>query len=196
MAAAAVPGVDWAAVAAVDERLERIADPARRVAARHSLPDWLADRLVADLGDAAEPLAAALNQRAPMTVRANTLLTDRAALAAALADESIDTAPGRYGEHALHVVTRTNLFALKPFKRGWFEAQDEGSQLIAELVAPPPRGLVVDMCAGAGGKTLALAAALANRGRVVAADVDGRKLAELRRRARRAGASNVQAVAV
>jgi 16S rRNA (cytosine967-C5)-methyltransferase len=77
-----------------------------------------------------------------------------------------------------------------------FELQDEGSQIACELVAPPPRGLVVDACAGAGGKTLAIAAALAGRGKVVSLDVDGRKLAELRRRAKRAGAVNVQALEI
>ncbi len=193
-AAAAAPRVDWSAVAGVDERLARETRPARRVALMHSLPDWLAARIVADFGDEAEAFAAALNQRAPMTVRANTLARDRDALAAALAEEGIDTTPGALCDTALHVDTRTNLFSLRPFKAGWFEAQDEGSQLIADLVAPPPRGLVVDACAGAGGKTLALAAALANRGRVVASDVDKRKLAELRRRAKRAGATNVQVV--
>jgi 16S rRNA (cytosine967-C5)-methyltransferase len=195
-AAAVAPAVDWSAVAAIDERLARVPDVVRRIALRHSLPDWLAARLAHDLGDAAESVVAALNQRAPMTVRVNTLRTDRDALAAALAEQSIDTEPGRYCDTALHVSTRTNLFALAPFKSGWFEAQDEGSQLIAELVAPPPRSLVVDVCAGAGGKTLALAAALGNRGRVVAADVDGRKLTELKRRARRAGATNIQSVAM
>ena len=68
---------------------------------------------------------------------------------------------------------------------------DEGSQLVAELVAPPPGGRVVDACAGAGGKTLALGAALAGKGRVLALDTDGKKLEELRRRARRAGLTNV-----
>jgi len=195
-AAAVAPQVDWRAVAAIDERLAREGDAARRIGLRHSLPDWLAKRLVDDVGEAAEPMAAALNERAPMTVRANTLLTERAGLADALAEESIETAPGRYCDTALHVVTRTNLFGLAPFKRGWFEAQDEGSQLIADLVAPPPRSLVVDACAGAGGKTLALAAALANRGRVVAADISRRKLGELKRRVRRAGVSTVHSIVV
>jgi 16S rRNA (cytosine967-C5)-methyltransferase len=70
---------------------------------------------------------------------------------------------------------------------------DEGSQLVAEAVAPPPRGRVADACAGAGGKTLALAAMLANQGRILALDSNGKKLEELRRRARRAGLSNVVA---
>jgi 16S rRNA (cytosine967-C5)-methyltransferase len=77
------------------------------------------------------------------------------------------------------------------------EAQDEGSQLLAELAEPRDlKSLVIDYCAGAGGKTLAIAARLANRGRVLASDVDERKLEELRRRARRAGVSNAQAVAI
>ena len=89
--------------------------------------------------------------------------------------------------------TRVNAFGLSAFRDGLFEVMDEGSQLVAELVAPPPGGRVVDACAGAGGKTLALGAALAGKGRVLALDTDGKKLEELRRRARRAGLTNVQA---
>jgi len=194
LAATVAPRVDWVAAAAIDEQLARERSTVRRVAVRHSLPDWLAAQLARDCGDRVEAIAAALNQRAPMTVRVNTLRTNRDALAAALAAQSLETRLGCYCDTALHVESRTNLFGLTAFRDGWFEAQDEGSQLIAALVAPPPRGLVVDVCAGAGGKTLALAAALGNRGRVVAADVDGRKLAELRRRARRAGATNIQTI--
>ena len=82
------------------------------------------------------------------------------------------------------------------FKAGRFELQDAGSQAIAELSAPPPRGVVVDACAGAGGKTLALGVLLANRGRLTAFDPSEGKLEELRTRARRAGLTNVRAVAV
>jgi 16S rRNA (cytosine967-C5)-methyltransferase len=86
-----------------------------------------------------------------------------------------------------------NAFGLSAFRDGLFEVMDEGSQLVAELVAPPPGGRVVDACAGAGGKTLAIAASMAGKGRLLALDVDGKKLEELRRRARRAGLSNVAA---
>jgi len=92
--------------------------------------------------------------------------------------------------------TRVNAFGLSAFRDGLFEVMDEGSQLVADLVAPPPGGRVLDACAGAGGKTLALGAALANKGRVLALDTDGKKLEELRRRARRAGLTNVQAKSV
>jgi 16S rRNA (cytosine967-C5)-methyltransferase len=194
------PELDWAAVAEIDEAIARERKVALRIALAASLPDWLADRLVADWGDEAEPLALALNQRAPMTVRANLLLGDRDALAAELARAGLETRPGAWCDTALHVESRTNLFALDAFRRGALEAQDEGSQLLADLAVAPTRAapggarLVVDLCAGAGGKTLAIAARLGNRGRIIATDVDPHKLEELRRRARRAGVSNAKAV--
>lgn len=193
-AARVAPGVDWQAAARVDEILAREPRATRRIALSCSLPDWLAQALVDAHGARAEALARALNQRAPMTLRANTLATSRADLAAWLAEEGVKARPTRHARDGLVVEGRGNLFGLRAFRRGAFELQDEGSQLIAELVAPPPRSRVVDYCAGAGGKSLALAALLGNRGRVVAADVDARKLHELRRRARRAGATNVHAV--
>lgn len=191
-AARAVPGIDWQRVASIDERLARESDRARRLALCHSLPDWLSQLMCDDLGERAESLARALNERAPMTVRVNTLRTDVDSARAELAALGLETERGKYAKSALHFVSRTNLFALAPFKKGHFEAQDEGSQLVAELVAPPPKARVVDYCAGAGGKTLALAAHMGNRGRIVATDVAARKLEELTRRARRAGVSNVQ----
>ncbi|HEY4243806.1 MAG TPA: RsmB/NOP family class I SAM-dependent RNA methyltransferase [Kofleriaceae bacterium] len=192
----AEPGLDWARVAAIDEQLAAERKPVRRIALGCSMPDWLSEMLVADWGDDAETLARALNERAPMTIRANTIVGTRAALAAQLAAEKITTHDGRWIDTALHVDTRTNLFGLAAFKSGALEAQDEGSQLLAELVVDglPEKPLVVDLCAGAGGKTLALAARLGNRGRIVASDVDAAKLDELRRRARRAQVSNAQAV--
>lgn len=191
------PDVDWRQVASVDEVIAGERKPARRIALAASLPDWLAEMLVADWGDEAEALALALNQRAPMTVRANLLVTDRDALAKELAAEQLETHAGRWSDTALIVDSRTNLFASAAFKRGAMEAQDEGSQLLADLTVPEtPKSLVIDYCAGAGGKTLAIAARLGNRGRIVATDVDGKKLEELRRRARRATVSNAQAVAL
>jgi len=194
-AARHAPKLDWKKLAGIDSELLRERDPVRRIARVHSLPDWLARALVDERGaEEAADLAAALNRRAPMTVRANLLAGDADALVAELADEGIAAHRGTFGSAAVTVDTRTNLFGLEAFRRGHFEAQDEGSQLVAELVAPPPRGRVVDYCGGAGGKALALAAMLGNRGRVVACDVDERKLAELRRRARRGGATNIQTI--
>ena len=196
-AAQVEPALDWAAVAGVDAAIAAERKPAARIALAASLPDWLAARLVADWGDEAQGLALALNERAPMTVRANLLVTDRDALAAELGRAGLETHAGRWCATALVVDSRTNLFSLEPFKRGAFEAQDEGSQLLAELATcDAPRPLVVDYCAGAGGKTLAIAGRLGNRGRIVATDVDRKKLEELRRRARRAQVTNAQAIAI
>ncbi|NVB84112.1 MAG: RsmB/NOP family class I SAM-dependent RNA methyltransferase [Kofleriaceae bacterium] len=196
-AAKVEPALDWNAVRGVDEVIALERKPVTRIALAASLPDWLAQRLYEDWGDEAEALALALNQRAPMTVRANTLVADRTALAAELGKEGLATHPGQWSETSLVVDTRTNLFASAAFKRGAMEAQDEGSQLLAELANPTEsKALVIDYCAGAGGKTLAIAARLANRGRIVASDVDGKKLEELRRRARRAGVSNAQAILI
>ena len=200
-AAAACGELDWNAVAGIDPVIARERKLVPRIALAASLPDWLAARLAADWGDEAEALALALNRRAPMTVRANLLIGDRDALAAELASARIATTPGRWCDTALHLESRTNLFALPAFTRGAMEAQDEGSQLLADLAAACVRGgagtapgLIVDLCAGAGGKTLAIAARLGNRGRIVSADVDARKLEELRRRARRAGVTSARTV--
>ncbi len=195
--AARVLPLDWNAVAGIDDAIARERKLAPRIALAASLPDWLAQRLVTDWGDEAEALALALNQRAPMTVRANLLIGDRGALAGELARARIATAPGAWCDTALHVVSRTNLFGLDAFKRGAMEAQDEGSQLLADLAVAAgvaDARLVVDLCAGAGGKTLAIAARLGNHGRIVATDIDAHKLEELRRRARRAGVSSAQAL--
>jgi 16S rRNA (cytosine967-C5)-methyltransferase len=192
-AARVEPSIDWKAVATIDEHLARERDPARRIALGCSLPDWLAARLVADWGDRAEALARSLGHRAPMTVRANRLKTTREELARAFAGHGLATTPGRYADDALVVDTRTNLFALPELKGGHFEMQDEGSQLLAALVAPG-REAVVDLCAGAGGKTLALAAMMGNKGRIVACDIDEKKLEELRRRVRRAGVTTVDTI--
>ena len=184
--------VDWVAAADIDARIARLGHRAERLGTRYSLPDWLAEELLRDHGDEADALAASLNERAPMTIRANTLKISREKLATRLAASGLETDACAFASHGLIVRTRTNLFGTAEFKEGLFEAQDEGSQLLAELVAPPPRSLAVDFCAGAGGKTLALAAALENRGRLLACDIDARKLAELKRRARRAGVDNVE----
>lgn len=195
-ARAEMPQIDWGRVHAVDERIGSIQDPVQRFALARSLPDCIAERLLDQYGDEADPLARSLNQRAPLTVRANTLKTSREELAVRLSGEGVETTPTRWSPAGLRFVSHANAFSLPSFREGLFEVQDESSQLAAMLVAPRPGGTVVDACAGAGGKTLALGALMNNKGRLWALDVDGVKLQELARRARRAGLSNFQAIRV
>jgi 16S rRNA (cytosine967-C5)-methyltransferase len=165
-----------------------------REAVARSMPTWLVERFVAELGlDEAGRLADALNTRAPLTVRVNDARVTREALIERLAGERVTARPTPLAAQGLIFETRVNAFGLPSFQEGLFEVMDEGSQLVAEAVAPPPGGRVVDACAGAGGKTLALGALMGGKGRILALDVAGKKLEELRRRARRAGLSNVQA---
>jgi 16S rRNA (cytosine967-C5)-methyltransferase len=186
------PRVDWTRVASVDDAIAREEDPVRRFALAHSLPDFLASRLIADHGDDAARLADSMRQPAPVTLRANALKGSREHLLETLRASGIGAHATRFAEHGVELEQHANVFALPAFHEGVFEVQDEASQLVAELVAPPPRGLVVDACAGAGGKTLAIGALLANRGRVVAIDRSARRLKELKRRAARAGLFNVE----
>ena len=163
-----------------------------REAMRVSYPTWLFERFVANFGEKdATTLASAMNSRAPMCVRVNTFKITREALAERLSEEGVIARPTRLSSVGLVFETRVNAFGLPAFRDGLFEVMDEGSQLVADAVAPPPRSRVVDACAGAGGKTLALAALLGNQGRILALDSNGKKLEELRRRARRAGLSSV-----
>jgi len=175
-------------------RLARIHDPTERLGTTYSVPDWLVEVVRGELGEAATAAALArMNEPPPRVARVNTLKTTREACAAALAEEGIDSRPTAHAAQGLMLEGRRSMFRTQAFARGEIEGQDEASQLVAELVAPPPRSFVVDACAGAGGKTLALAALLAGKGKLLAIDSSRGKLEELRRRARRAGASNAEA---
>ena len=172
-------------------------DPLDALAAETSLPRWLAKLWREQLGVAeTRALATALNQRAPLTVRANLLKSSRDELLAILRTEGSRVEPTRFSPWGVTFTGRTNVFALRAFKAGLFEVQDEGSQLIALACEARPGQVVVDACAGAGGKALALASEMHNKGRLVACDRDGRRLDELRPRARRAGVHNWEARSV
>ena len=172
-------------------------DPLDALAAETSLPRWLAAIWSSQLGaDETRALAAALNQRAPLTVRANLLKNTRDELIATLRAEGARVEPTKLSPWGVTFTGRTNVFALRAFKAGLFEVQDEGSQLIALACEARPGQLVVDACAGAGGKTLALASEMHNKGRLVACDRDLRRLDELRPRARRNGVHNWEPRAV
>jgi len=182
--------------------LERLALPlpeglsaVERVALTGALPDFGAELFIRERGEAeALELATAFLARAPLTVRANLLkAADREQLREALSKEGLRTPPAtRYSPLGLVLESRVNAFGLRAFQEGLFEIQDEGSQLLALLVQAAPGEQVVDACAGAGGKTLALCAEMRNKGELYAFDVDAERLQELSRRARRAGAHNVR----
>ena len=163
--------------------------PPSDLATRWSLPDWLAATLVRETGDEAPLLAEALCQPGPIFLRVNRARIDRGALAQGLAAEGIATRPTRLAPDGLQVLSpRPNLLALPSFREGLLEVQDEGSQLLGEAVGARPGEVVLDLCAGAGGKTLQLAATVGPEGVVHACDPDGARLARLRERATRAGA--------
>ena len=157
---------------------------------RESIPDWLDDLGRQELGRAWETEMKALNEQAKVVLRVNTLEISRPDLLRQLKEEQIIADAPREFPDALILEERQNIFTRQQFKDGLFEVQDAGSQLIAPFLQPLPGMRVVDACAGAGGKTLHLAALMQNKGRIIALDTEGFKLDELKKRARRAGASN------
>ncbi|HXH71824.1 MAG TPA: RsmB/NOP family class I SAM-dependent RNA methyltransferase [Mariprofundaceae bacterium] len=164
-------------------------------AVRASMPDWLFERLKAQLGAAeAFELAEALNQPATLDLRVNTLKSDRDSLIAALAEEGAELSPTPYSPLGLRSNERAALFRTAAFENGLFEVQDEGSQLIALLTEAGRREMAMDFCAGGGGKTLAMGAMMQASGTLYAADVAERRLKALKPRLARAGLSNVRSI--
>ncbi len=160
-------------------------------ALRESIPDWLDQLGQQELGQQWDATLQALNQPAQVVLRANRLKTTREALRDALAQEGVESHP--HGDQdALVLNRRLNVFRTAAFKNGLFEIQDYSSQLVAAFLAPTPGMRVVDACAGGGGKSLHLAALLENKGQLIALDTHGWKLDELKKRARRAGVSNIE----
>jgi len=151
------------------------------------VPEWLRRDL-----PGSEALLRAFATAPPLTLRANTLRISTRELAEWLWHEGIAVQPTNLSPWGLTLEDRANVFRTEAFRDGAFEMQDEGSQLVALLCAPRPGDIVVDGCAGAGGKTLALAAIMANRGTIHAFDTAAFRLEELQQRARRAGAQNVR----
>jgi len=162
-------------------------------------PEWLSGSFARAFGDDAGEEGAALAAPAPLDLRANALKTTRDKLIAALAEApklQEPPAPTPYAPEGVRIPWkqgRTFPWATEQsFLKGWFEVQDEGSQLAAVLSETAPGMQVADVCAGGGGKTLALAALMQGKGQIYAYDVDGRRLAPLKERADRAGAHNIQ----
>ncbi len=190
--AAGFTEIDWSVIAAADEKISAMRDPTRRLAVLRSLPDWLAQRLAHQYEGGADPLAAALLNRAPLTLRVNLRKASIETVIGNLSREKIVAQVGRYSSSALIVEGWPNVAAFRGYRDGLFEIQDQASQVVVDLVAAKPGQRVVDFCAGAGGKTLGLADAIKNQGRIVATDTDDKKLSEMKRRSRRAGISCVR----
>ena len=157
-----------------------------------SFPAELAPEIERQFGADAWAEMIAFNRPAPTDLRVNTLKATRAEAAAALAAAGVATSPTRYSPVGLRLETRANLFNLAPYREGWIEVQDESSQLAALLIDAKPGLRVLDFCAGAGGKTLAMAATMGNRGSIVACDIFGQRLARMAPRIARSGARIVK----
>ncbi|WP_192954738.1 RsmB/NOP family class I SAM-dependent RNA methyltransferase [Gallaecimonas mangrovi] len=155
-----------------------------------SYPDWLYQLLSERLGDAWPALAVALNQPPAQYLRVNTLHGDARHLKKRLSQEQVATEV--VADSCLKLKRFANVFRTQAFKDGLFEQQDWGSQQIAALVGAEPGMTVIDACSGAGGKTLALAAQMQNKGRLLAMDIFEGKLQAQRKRARRAGVHNLE----
>lgn len=158
----------------------------------HSYGDELYQRASKQLGDKWLDIAAAMNTPANLILRVNTLKNSKEELIKLLAKEGIEVTESAVAPWALICKQRSNVFQTSLFKEGRFEVQDAGSQLIAEYCNAEPGKFVIDACAGAGGKSLYLAAKMKNKGRIIAMDVEAYKLQELKRRASRAGVHNIQ----
>jgi 16S rRNA (cytosine967-C5)-methyltransferase len=167
-------------------------DDALDAATLAELPDWLWDRLGAAYGDAARAeIARALLAPATLDLRVNTLRATRDAVRARLAADGIAALPTPWSPLGLRVEGRPSLARHPLLEDGSIEIQDEGSQLVGLLVAPKRTDMVVDFCAGAGGKTLLLGALMRSQGRLYAFDTDERRLSRLKPRLARSGLSNV-----
>lgn len=159
---------------------------------RLNYPAWCEPLLCASFGSDFELAMKALNEQAPTDLRVNTLKTTREALHDALLAEGFENALASLSPVGLRLARRGPIFTSPLFKQGHFEVQDEGSQVVAQLVDAQPSQRVIDFCAGAGGKTLAMAATMENKGRILAWDTSQKRLGQISQRLRRAGVNNVQ----
>jgi 16S rRNA (cytosine967-C5)-methyltransferase len=173
-----------AAMPFANEQLERKVN--------ESIPDWLDVAGENELGSLWDKELHALNEQAQVVLRANTLKISRKDLKAELSLDEVDTYTLKEFPDALVLRERQNVFQLEAFKNGLFEVQDAGSQAIAPFLKVEPGMRLIDACAGGGGKTLHLAALMNNKGKILALDTEGWKLEELKKRARRAGAGNIE----
>ena len=185
---------DESALLARIKDIDRSLLPPKKLA---NLPDWLYDKFVAQYGEEeTQALAAVLNTPAPLDLRVNSLKSDRDKVIAELATAPIAAEPTPYSALGLRIWKKPALQNLPLFKEGAIEVQDEGSQVLAQLLGARRGEMVVDFCAGAGGKTLAIGAIMRNTGRLYAFDVSEKRLTKLKPRLARSGLSNVHPVVI
>lgn len=158
----------------------------------HSVPEWLYNLGKKELGTRWNHTLEALNVKAPVILRTNTLKTTPEALRTKLNQEGFECEILKAPPGALRLIQRKNIFLSEAFKLGHFEIQDGASQMIAPLLELAPGLRVIDACAGAGGKTLHSAALMKNKGRIIALDIHDKKLAELKKRSARAGCDIIE----
>lgn len=163
---------------------------------RHNLPEWLVAPLKAQLGDGFWPLVESLQQPAPLDLRVNALTDKRAEVKEELAKAAIKSEATPFSPWGLRIEGKPALTKLDAFTRGAVEVQDEGSQLLALLLDAKRGEMVVDFCAGAGGKTLAIGATMRNTGRLYAFDTSAHRLDALKPRLARSKLSNVHPAAI
>ena len=163
---------------------------------RHNLPEWLVKPLKDQLGDGFWPLVESLAQSAPLDLRVNALKDKRADVQKEFAKAGIKASPTPFSPWGLRIDDKPALTKLDAFTRGAIEVQDEGSQLLALLLDAKRGEMVVDFCAGAGGKTLAIGAGMRSTGRLYAFDVSAHRLDALKPRLARSGLSNVHPAAI
>ena len=163
---------------------------------RHNLPEWLVQPLKDQLGDEFWPLVEHLNLGAGLDLRVNTFKAKRADVQKELQQAGIKAVPTPYSPWGLRIAGKPALNKNEAFVRGDFEVQDEGSQLLAMLLDAKRGEMVVDFCAGAGGKTLAIGAAMRSTGRLYAFDTSAHRLDSFKPRMARSGLSNVHPAAI
>ena len=159
---------------------------------RGNFPSWLGDELSESFGSDLLPEMQALDSEAPTDIRVNTTKTNRALLLETLHSLGIQAEPTKYAKNGIHVFSRPALTATEEYRLGNLELQDEGSQIVSELVAAQNGHSIIDFCAGAGGKSLALAENCQPNGRVIACDTNPNRLSKMKPRLTRAGVKNVE----
>ena len=164
----------------------------QKVAILESFPDWMVAEFSKDYPDEYPRLMKSLNEEAEVILRVNRLKTEKAPLLKQLTSEGIQVSAIDEDSDALKLSKRANVFRTEAFKKGYFEVQDRSSQAVGPFLDIQPGMQIIDACAGAGGKSLHLAALSKGKGRILSLDTEPYKLAELKKRAKRAGAGNIE----